>query len=106
MIAPIASPGVMSAIGPEWQVGGLEGAAPGAGQGGSGFGNMLSDQIGQLGELQADAAEGAQALATGQATDPAAVVMSIERARLGMQMASTIRTKAVESIQDVFHTQV
>ena len=106
MIGPVASPGVMSAIGPEWSVGGMPGAEGAAKGGGGGFGSMLSDQIGALGELQTEAAKGAQALATGQATDPAAVVMSIERARLGMQLASTIRTKAVESIQDIFHTQV
>ena len=48
----------------------------------------------------------AQALATGQATDPTAVVMAVERAQLAMQLASQIRTKAVEAAQDIFHTQV
>jgi flagellar hook-basal body complex protein FliE len=32
--------------------------------------------------------------------------MAVERARLSMQMASQVRTKAVEAFQDVFHTQV
>ena len=32
--------------------------------------------------------------------------MSVERARLEMQLASQIRTKAVEAYTDVFHTQV
>ena len=45
-------------------------------------------------------------LAAGTAADPTEVVMAIERARLSMQLASQIRTKAVESIQDIFHTQV
>ena len=44
--------------------------------------------------------------ATGQATDPTAVVMAVERAQLAMQLASQIRTKAVEAAQDIFHTQV
>ena len=47
-----------------------------------------------------------QALATGQATDPTAVVMAVERAQLAMQLAGQIRTKAVEAAQDIFHTQV
>ena len=47
-----------------------------------------------------------QALATGQATDPTAVVMAVERAQLSMQLAGQIRTKAVEAAQDIFHTQV
>src|SRR5205807_123409 len=43
---------------------------------------------------------------TGQASDPSAVVMAVEKARLSMQLASQIRTKAVDAINDVFHTQV
>jgi flagellar hook-basal body complex protein FliE len=33
-------------------------------------------------------------------------VMAVERARLSMQLASTLRNKAVEAVNDVFHTQV
>jgi flagellar hook-basal body complex protein FliE len=32
--------------------------------------------------------------------------MAVERARLEMQMASQVRTKAVEAFQEIFHTQV
>ena len=91
--------------GPEWQLGTLEGPAPAA-ESGSGFGQMLSDSIASLTATQTDAATQSQALATGQATDPAAVVMAVERAQLAMQLASQIRTKAVEAAQDLFHTQV
>jgi len=82
--------------------------APGAagGTGGSDFGGMLADQIGALEKSQTAAAEGARELAAGTATDPTAVVMAVEHARLTMQLASTIRTKAVDAIQDIFHTQV
>jgi flagellar hook-basal body complex protein FliE len=73
---------------------------------GSGFGSMLADQLGKLEATQNEAADAAQALATGQATDPEAVVMAVERARLSMQLASTLRNKAVEAVNDVFHTQV
>jgi flagellar hook-basal body complex protein FliE len=84
-----------------------EGAGAGAVQGeGSGFGSMLADQLGKLEATQNEAADASQALATGQATDPEAVVMAVERARLSMQLASTLRNKAVEAVNDVFHTQV
>ena len=73
---------------------------------GSGFGSMLSNSIKSLGDTQAEASSAAQALATGQATDPTSVVMAVERAQLAMQLASQIRTKAVEAAQDIFHTQV
>jgi flagellar hook-basal body complex protein FliE len=67
---------------------------------------MLTDQLGKLEATQNDAAKASQDLATGQASDPEAVVMAVERARLSMQLASTLRTKAVEAFTDVFHTQV
>jgi flagellar hook-basal body complex protein FliE len=71
-----------------------------------GFGDMLGKSLQSLETTQMDASEAARALATGQAADPTAVVMAVERAQLAMQLASAIRTKAVESAQDIFHTQV
>ena len=99
--------------GGEWSVGLGDAAVPGipgAGAGaatttGKSFGGVLADQIGALDKLQTDAATGSRALAAGHA-DPTEVVMAVERARLGMQLASQIRTKAVEAVQDIFHTQV
>lgn len=102
----------MLTSGAEWNVGSVDGSAgAGAGAaapsgGGSGFGSMLTDQLGKLEATQNDAAKASQDLATGQASDPEAVVMAVERARLSMQLASTLRTKAVEAFTDVFHTQV
>jgi len=103
----------MAVKGLEWQVSGIEGSIPDgpgaaeqAGSGGASFGDMLSNQVESLQGLQNDAAAQSQALATGQATDPSQVVMAVERARLGMQLASQIRTKLVEAQQDIFHTQV
>ena len=67
---------------------------------------MLGNSLQSLAATQNEAASASQALATGQATDPTAVVMAVERAQLAMQLASQIRTKAVEAAQDIFHTQV
>ena len=71
-----------------------------------GFGSMLSSSIASLTKAQTDAAHASQALAAGTVSDPTEVVMAVERARLSMQLASQIRTKAVEAAQDIFHTQV
>ena len=92
--------------GAEWQIGGA--TLPGSSQApeSGGFGSMLSSSIQSLAETQTEAAGAAQALATGQATDPTAVVMAVERAQLAMQLASQIRTKAVEAAQTIFQTQV
>jgi len=98
--------------GTDWSVGSVGGVddagsagAAGAASG-SGFGGMLAKQIGQLDSLQHDASTASQQLATGQATDPSSTVMTIERARLAMQLASQIRTKGVEALQEVFRTSV
>jgi flagellar hook-basal body complex protein FliE len=98
--------------GPEWQISPIESptpaddAASGASGSGGGFGDMLAGSVQALSKTQDEAASASQALATGQASDPTSVVMAVERAQLAMQLASQIRTKAVEAAQDIFHTQV
>jgi flagellar hook-basal body complex protein FliE len=91
--------------GTEWSIGTVEPAvdAPAPDKG---FGSVLGDKLGELTKLQEDAAQGAQALATGTATDPTAVVMAVEKARLSMQLASQIRTKSVEAVNEIFRTSV
>jgi flagellar hook-basal body complex protein FliE len=104
----------ITAVGPEWEIAapGLEGdlaAAPGTGApvaGGPGFGGMLADRLGALAETQQEAAAAGQALATGTATDPAQVVMAVERAQLSMQLAAQLRDKGLQAFQEIFRTQV
>ena len=96
-----------SVTGPEFRVDNLPLPGEAAGEStGAGFGDLLGKSLESLATTQQEAAEAAQALATGQASDPTAVVMAVERAQLAMQLASQIRTKAVEAAQDIFHTQV
>ena len=98
-----------SVTGPEWSVGaaGAAGVDPAAGAAsGGGFGGILGKALASLQADQTAAAEASTALATGADIDPTAAVMALERARLSMQLAGQIRTKAVDAIQDVFHTQV
>ena len=96
--------------GAEWQIQGLSDASGSVrnqptGKG-AGFGDMLSSSIGALNNAQTEASGASQAFAAGTVADPTEVVMAVERARLSMQMASQIRTKATEAYQDIFHTQV
>ncbi len=93
------------AKGAEWQIQSPT-ATPGQQQGGQSFGGALSQAIQGLADTQTQAADAAQSLAAGAASDPSSVVMAVERARLSMQLASQIRTKAVEAESDIFHTQV
>jgi flagellar hook-basal body complex protein FliE len=102
----------MAINGAEWNVGSVgsidQSAVTGSTSGaqGSSFGSLLGQSLQSLQSSQDQAASASQALATGQASDPTAVVMAVERAQLAMQLASQIRTKAVEAAQDIFHTTV
>ena len=97
--------------GPEWsmpvmETPGVAAAATDAPADGQEFGSVLSNAIGGLTRTQEEAAGAARAQASGAATEPTDVEMAVERAQLSMQLATQIRTKAVESIQDIYHTQV
>jgi flagellar hook-basal body complex protein FliE len=85
---------------------GLEGAGGIEGGGGGGFGAALTQAISSLQQTQTSADGAAQALATGTASNPESAVVTVEDAQLAMQLASQIRTKAVEAAQQIFQTQV
>jgi flagellar hook-basal body complex protein FliE len=107
MVAPIDPS--FSIASPEWSVGTV--TAPDAATGtsgttGGGFADMLGSSIQSLTASQEEASKASLDLATGKAADPTQVVMAVERAQLSMQLASQIRTKAVEAVQDIFHSQV
>lgn len=74
--------------------------------GGGGFGKALAGAIDSLSESQNQATEQAQQLATGQAKDISAVVMSVEKASLELQLAVQLRNKGVEAYQELFRMQV
>jgi flagellar hook-basal body complex protein FliE len=92
--------------GPEWQIGALDGTPTAAPTQGASFGSMLGDQLSSLEKTQTAAAEASRSLADGSATDPSAAIVAVERAQLSMQLASQLRTKGVEALQEILHTQV
>lgn len=104
-MSPIIDPSILTS-GAEWNIGaGAETGGPGA-TGATSFGDALAGQLGKLEALQNESTQASRSLADGTATDPSSVVVAVERARLAMQLASQIRTKSVEAINDVMHTQV
>jgi len=82
---------------------GVEGTSGGES---GGFGGALTEAISSLEGTQQSADGAAQALATGTASNPESAVVTVENAQLAMQLASQIRTKAVEATQQIFQTQV
>jgi len=77
-----------------------------AATGGTSCGDMLSQQLGNLNDLQLNAQDQSTALATGQATDVSSVVTSVEQAALAMQLAVQVRNKAVDAYQEIMRMQI
>jgi len=108
MIDPVSA----STLGNEFQVGGVgslsdtSGTAAAGAAGSGSFGSLLNDKIGALNDMQNSAADASQALATGQATDVASVVTTVEQAALAMQLAVQVRNKAVDAYQELMRMQV
>lgn len=98
--------GGVTPLGGEWSVGGVGSLQSPQGAPNSNFSGLLSKSLESLQGTQDAAAQASQALADGTATDPSAVVMAVERARLAMQLAAQLRTKGVEALNDILHTQV
>jgi len=109
-------PAISGAVGPlgpsEWSVGSVgslgQGATTGtAASGGDGsFGSALTGAINSLETSQANATTASEQLATGQLTDPTQAITSVENASLAMDLASQIRTKLVDAVDQVFQTQM
>jgi flagellar hook-basal body complex protein FliE len=70
------------------------------------FGSALTQAINSLEQSQVTGSNAAQALATGQASDPTQAVTAVENAALDMQFASQVRTKLDEAATTIFQTQV
>jgi flagellar hook-basal body complex protein FliE len=99
----------ISGLGGEWNVGSvgaLDGTPATGAAAGGGFASALGSQLGALEKTQTQAAEASRSLADGTATDPTQAIVAVERAQLSMQLAAQLRTKGVEALQDIFHTQV
>ena len=84
-------------------IGGVSGASGGTS---GGFGSELSEAISSLENTQLSSDSAAQSLATGTAKDPESAVVTVEDAQMAMDLASQLRTKAVEAAQNIFQTQV
>jgi flagellar hook-basal body complex protein FliE len=111
-------PAISGAIGPlgpsEWSVGGIgslgQGAATGTGAAqsvtGGSFNDTLTGAINSLDQTQVNASTASEQLATGQSTDPTQAITAVENASLSMDLASQIRTKLTDAVNEVFETQV
>ena len=57
-------------------------------------------------QLQQDAANAAEAVATGRSDDLTGATIAVEKATIAVELVSAIRNKAVEAYQDVMRMQI
>lgn len=96
--SPVGPIGPLGPLGPAAQADAPRGAA--------GFGAALERALGQLNELQLQADQAGQALATGQLRDVAQAVIAAEKASLALQLAIQLRNKAIQAYQQVMQMQL
>lgn len=70
------------------------------------FSGLLKKAVNDVNKLQLQADDAAKKLAMGQAEDIHQVMITIEQARLAMQMTVQIRNKVVEAYQEISRMQI
>ncbi|HEV7941320.1 MAG TPA: flagellar hook-basal body complex protein FliE [Solirubrobacteraceae bacterium] len=96
-VAPLTPSSPAEAGGPE-----AAGAAGGEGS----FAGALGKAVSSLEASQNAAQSAATGVATGTTSNPEAAVVTVENAQLEMQLASQMRAKATEALQNIFQTQI
>jgi flagellar hook-basal body complex protein FliE len=82
------------------------GAQQTAKPGGPSFGQMVSDAVQQLNQIQQEADGAALQVATGTGGDLHTALVTVEEASLALQLALQVRNKVVEAYQEVMRMQV
>ncbi len=70
------------------------------------FGSALNRALDQLQALQTNADDTAMALAAGEPVELAEVMIAMEKANVGFQLALQVRNKLVEAYQEISRLQV
>lgn len=65
------------------------------------FGQMLRDALKQVNDLQSQADDLAQKLATGEINDVHTVMIASEKATLALELTVQIRNKVIEAYQEI-----
>jgi flagellar hook-basal body complex protein FliE len=79
------------------------GAAPNPAEG---FGKVMEEMVGKVSDLQQNADQSIQALATGQSKGLHEVMLAVEKASVSFQFLTQVRNKAVEAYQEIMRMQV
>jgi flagellar hook-basal body complex protein FliE len=70
------------------------------------FGKMMEEMVGNVNQLQQNADQSIQGLATGQSKGLHEVMIAVEKASISFQMLNQVRNKAVEAYQEIMRMPV
>jgi flagellar hook-basal body complex protein FliE len=71
-----------------------------------GFGDLLGKMVGKVSEMQNNADQSIQSLATGESKGLHEVMLAVEKASISFQMLTQVRNKAVEAYQEIMRMPV
>ncbi|WP_457595819.1 flagellar hook-basal body complex protein FliE [Hydrogenimonas sp.] len=74
--------------------------------GGSSFGDVLKETLGEVNELQEKGQKAMSDLATGQVKDLHQAAIAIDKAELSMKMMLEVRNKAINAYKEILRTQI
>ena len=77
---------------------GTKSAAP---TGGSGFADMLKDQIEEVSKMQQDASKAVEDLATGKTEDVSGVMTAMEKSDIAFKTLLAIRAKLMDAYEEI-----
>lgn len=81
-------------------------SAPGAGDSGASFGNMLGRLVGEVNEKQAVAGAAMQGLLKGENVSLHQAMIAMEEASVSFQLMTEVRNKLLESYQELMRMQI
>jgi flagellar hook-basal body complex protein FliE len=70
------------------------------------FGDVLKDSIKKVGEIEKEADQEVQKLATMESGDIVNTMMAIEKADMSFQMMMQVRNKIIDAYQEIMRMQV
>jgi len=70
------------------------------------FGSWLANTVGRVNQDLVQADQGIQQLATGEVGNLHQVMVSLEQARIGLQLVVQVRNRLLEAYQEVLRMQV
>ena len=71
-----------------------------------GFGSILQDAIGKVGEFNDSASKSVESFLSGEGDDLHKTIMATQRADLAMELFLQVRNKVVQAYQEVMRMQI